>query len=94
MSRTDSGILLQLIRKLSGAELRPFGKEKKRGCWECGESNHIRAKCRTYKRRLEEEQEERDRKRIRYHERDLRDDNGSRRTDNKDRRRDDRDEKR
>ncbi len=69
------------------------GKEKKRECWEFGESNHIRAKCRAYKRRLEDEQEERERKRRRYDERDRRDDKGPWRTDNKDRRHDDRDRK-
>jgi hypothetical protein len=50
------------------------GRDKKRECWECGESNnmagsdvlHNRAKCRAYKRHLDEEQEERDRKRRRY----------------------------
>jgi len=40
-----------------------------RGCWECGDTSHIRANCRDYKRKLkrkrEEEEEERDRKRKR-----------------------------
>ena len=69
------------------------GRDKKRECWECGESNHIRAKCRAYKRRLDEEQEERDRKRRRYDKRDQKDDNRPRRTDDKKRRHDDRDRK-
>jgi hypothetical protein len=67
--------------------------EKKRKCWKCGESNHIRAKCRAYNRRLEEEQEERDRKRRRYDDRDRREENKFRSTDNKDQRHDDRDRK-
>lgn len=58
----------------STSEIARDGKEGEgrsaRACWECGDTNHIRANCRDYKRKLkrkrDEEEEDRDKKRRRW----------------------------